>query len=82
MKLKKNERALLATIVSVAQKILDAPTNSNAGNGSRKKRKRRSAADVILLKKQILAARKRKIPAKAIADELGITTAYVYQIGR
>jgi hypothetical protein len=81
MKLKKNERAFLATIVSLAQKILDTPTNSKARNGSGK-RKRRSAADVVLLKKQILAARKRKVPAKTIADELGITTAYVYQIGR
>ena len=81
MKLKKNERAFLATIVSVAQKILDTSTNSTARNGSRK-RMRRSAADVALLKKQILAARKRKVPVKAIADELGITTAYVYQIGR
>jgi hypothetical protein len=80
MKLNKNERAFLATIVSIAQKMLDTPTNSKA-NGSAK-RKRRSAADVVLLKKQILAARKRKVPAKTIADELGITTAYVYQIGR
>jgi hypothetical protein len=81
MKLKKTERAFLATIISVAQKILDTPANSSARNGSRK-RTRRSAADVVLLKKQILAARKRKVPVKTIADELGITTAYVYQIGR
>lgn len=52
MKLKKNERVFLATLVSVAQKILGTPGNSSAGNGSRK-RKRRSAADVVLLKKQI-----------------------------
>jgi hypothetical protein len=81
MKLKKNERAFLATIISVAQKILDASANSTAGSGTRK-RKRRSAADVVLLKKRILAARKRKVPVKTIADQLGITTAYVYQIGK
>jgi hypothetical protein len=81
MKLKKNERAFLATIISVAQKILDGSTNSTARSGTRK-RKRRSAADVVLLKKRILAARKRKVPVKTIADELGITTAYVYQIGK
>jgi hypothetical protein len=81
MKLKKNERAFLVTIVSVAQKILDGSTKTTGSNGTRK-RKRRSAADVVLLKRQILAARKRKIPVKTIADELGITTAYVYQIGR
>jgi hypothetical protein len=81
MRLKKNEREFLATFVAVAQKMLDSSTNSMARNGSRK-RKRRSAADVVLLKKQILSARKRKVPVKAIADELGITTAYVYQIGK
>jgi hypothetical protein len=81
MKLKKNERAFLVTMVSVAQKILDGSTNAAASNGTRKRR-RRSAADVVLLKRQILAARKRKIPVKTIADELGITTAYVYQIGK
>jgi len=81
MKLKKNERAFLATIISVAQKILDASANSTARSGTGK-RKRRSAADVVLLKKRIVAARKRKVPVKTIADELGITTAYVYQIGK
>lgn len=81
MKLKKNERAFLVTMVSVVQKILDGSTNTTASNGTRK-RKRRSAADVALLKRQILAARKRKIPVKTIADELGITTAYVYQIAK
>jgi len=81
MKLKKNERVFLATLVSVAQKMIGTTSNSSVGNGSRK-RKRRSAADVVLLKKKILAARKRKVPVKTIADELGITTAYVYQIGR
>jgi len=81
MKLKKNERAFLVTMVSVVQKILDGSTNTTASNGTRK-RKRRSAADVVLLKRQILAARKRKIPVKTIADELGITTAYVYQIAK
>ena len=81
MKLKKNEREFLATLVSVVQKMLDSSTNSIRRNGS-KKRKRRSAANVVLLKKQILIARKRKVPVKTIADELGITAAYVYQIGK
>ena len=81
MKLKKNERAFLATLISVAQKMLDSQANSTTMNGNRK-RKRRTAADVVLLKKRILAARKRNVPVKAIASELGITTAYVYQIGK
>jgi hypothetical protein len=80
MKLSKSERDLLTTFASIAQKLLGAAKlNGNSGNGQRL---RRSAADVAKMKKQIRAARKKKIPVKQIAEELGITTSYIYQLDR
>jgi hypothetical protein len=83
MKLTKNERAILTTFVSVAQKILHSSKHSSKANGRNgtKLRKRRSTEDVALLRKQIRAAR-RHVPVKRIADELGVTTAYIYQLTR
>jgi hypothetical protein len=80
MKLSKNERVFLTTLVTVAQKML----HSGKPNGSkaRRPRKRRSAADVALLKKEIRAARKQNVTVKQIADDLGVTTAYIYQLTR
>jgi hypothetical protein len=82
MKLSKTERNLLMTFVTIAQNMLDSTAKSpRRGNGA-KPRKRRSAADVALLKKQIRIARKRNRSVKAIADELGVTPAYIYQLGK
>ena len=81
MKLKKNEREFLATFVAVAQKMLDSSSKPIGVNGS-KTRKRRSTTAVAVLKKQVRAARKRKVPVRTIADRLGITAAYVYQLGK
>ena len=80
MKLKKNEREFLSTFVAVAQKLLGSHTVSKR-NG-KVARKRRSKTDAIKLRKQIRAARKRKVPVSKIADQLGVTPAYVYQIGK
>jgi len=44
------------------------------------KRTRRSAADVAKMKKQIRAARKKKVPVSQIAKGLGLTTSYIYQL--
>jgi hypothetical protein len=43
---------------------------------------RRSRADAALLKKQVHAALRRKVPVKVIADKLGVTRAYIYQLAR
>ena len=78
MQLTKNERTFLRTFAEIAQKVLESPTTtSKSGNG---KRVRRSAADVAKMKKQIRAARKRKVPVSQIAKDLGLTTSYIYQL--
>jgi hypothetical protein len=71
------------TFVAIVQKMLGSTAGSTPRrmNGA-KTGKRRSAADVVLLKKQIHLARKRKMSVKAIADELGVTPAYIYQLKR
>jgi hypothetical protein len=80
MRLSKSERDLLTTFSGIAQKLLGASKpNGNSGNGQRL---RRPSADVGKMKKQIRAARKKKVPVKQIAEELGITTSYIYQLDR
>jgi hypothetical protein len=80
MKLKKNEREFLSTIIAVAQKLLDSAIVTK--KNSYGTRKRRSGADAARLRKQVRAARRQKVPVKAIADKLGVSTAYIYQIGK
>ena len=78
MALTKNERAFLSTFAEIAQKVLGEPaTTTKGGNG---RRQRRSAADVAKMKKQIRAARIRKVPVSQIAKDFGITTSYIYQL--
>jgi DNA primase len=80
MKLKKKEREFLQTFVDIAQRLLNtsASTKSN-GNA---KRRRRSARDAATLKKQIRTARRQHVPVRQIAEQLGITPSYVYQLQR
>jgi hypothetical protein len=77
MKLNKKEREFLATLSSIAEKLL---TKDNAKGKRNGVRRRRSGDDLRQLKKQVLAARRRKVPVAQIAEELGITPSYVYQI--
>ena len=80
MALTKNERAFLSTFAEIAQKVLGSPaTTTKTGNG---KRLRRSAAEVSKMKKEIRAARKKKVPVSQIAKDLGITTSYIYQLDK
>ena len=81
MKLNKGERQFLVTLITVAQKMLESSSASSGRVGSRPRR-RRSGADVVLLKKEVRAALKRKVPVKQIADKLGVTPAYIYQLQR
>jgi hypothetical protein len=80
MKLTKEERRFLMTLMTVTQKMLEA--SAPLGRGGSGPRKRRSGADVALLKKEVRAALKRKVPVKQIADKLGVTPAYIYQLQR
>jgi hypothetical protein len=78
MKLKKRERDFLQTFVDIAQRLLDTPAGKQLNGNST--RRRRSAKDAAKLKKQIQAARRRNVPVNEIAEDLGITPSYVYQL--
>jgi len=80
MQLTKSERMFLRTFAEIGQKVLSSSATTTM---SRKgKRTRRSAADVAKMKKQIRAARKRKVPVSQIAKDLRITTSYIYQLDK
>jgi hypothetical protein len=79
MKLDKKERELLNLIASLVEKVLATAGSGRKGDG---RRRRRSGADIPKLRKQVLAARRRKISVQEIADELGVTSAYVYRLLR
>lgn len=91
MKLTKKERDLLVTVSSLVEKLLDggAPEKTARGVKAAKtakkarkkgKRLRRTASDAGKLRLKVIAARKRKVPVKQIAEDLGVTTSYIYQI--
>jgi hypothetical protein len=80
MQLTKSERTLLNTFAEIARKVLGSPApTTTSGKG---KRLRRSAADVVKRKKEIRAARKRKVPVSKIAKDFGITSSYIYQLDK
>ena len=80
MLLTKNERTFLNTFAEIARKALGSQvTTTKGGKG---KRLRRSAADVAKMKKEIRAARKRKVSVSKIAKDLGITPSYIYQLDK
>jgi len=78
MQLTKDEQDFLRIFAEIAQKVLGSSTTTT--NGGKGKRTRRSAADVAKMKKQIRAARIRKVPVSQIAKDFGITTSYIYQL--
>jgi hypothetical protein len=67
---------LLKNIVSLAEKALAPDGTTPRGHG----RQRRTRADAVKLQKRVLAARRRNRSVAAIAEELEITPAYVYQL--
>ena len=79
MRLEKKERELLKLIASLVEKALAASGSARKGDG---RRRRRSRADAAELRKAVLAARRRNKSVREIADELGVTPAYVYQLLR
>jgi hypothetical protein len=77
MKLSKKEREFLRTMISLAQRALESA--STEATPSRQRRSRAGAAE---LRRKVRAARRRNVPVRQIADELGITPSYVYQLLR
>ena len=82
MRLSKRERDFLTTFVAVAQRMLEASAAPTGQKRTGNKRMRRSSADVAQLKRHVNAALRRKVAVKQIADELGVTPAYIYQLMR
>ncbi len=79
MNLTKNERQVFMKVVAaLVEKLLNAPYAPQVNSG--KKRIRRTRAEASKLRRRIKAARKANKPVKVIAQELGVTPAYVYQI--
>jgi hypothetical protein len=70
----KTPRKQAGRLGGVARSIIE-----KTGNGTRR---RRSAEDAAELKREIRAARRKNMPVKEIAANLGITPAYVYQLQR
>ena len=79
MRLTSNERVFLKMLGGIAQKLLHPWTTVDGGGNERS---RTSAADVAKIKRHIRAVRKRKVPVAQIAKELGVTTSYIYQLGK
>ncbi|HKG75019.1 MAG TPA: hypothetical protein VKA79_12315 [Aestuariivirgaceae bacterium] len=79
MNLNRRERELLKTVIGLFEKVLAPKPIAGKGKGPRQ---RRSRADAVKLQKRVLAARRRNRSVAAIAEELGITPAYVYQLLR
>jgi hypothetical protein len=79
MRLSRRERELLETLVSLSEKLLSRGNSATKANGVRL---RRSRADAVQLRKQVRTARRQNVPVKEIADKLGITPSYVYQLQR
>jgi hypothetical protein len=80
MNLSIKERILLTTLVGIMQKLLDSVA-ANVNTGS-PKRVRRTPEDAQKLRQQVAEARRKKIPVKQIARELGVTPSYIYQLGK
>ena len=80
MKLKKKEREFLQTFVFIAQQLLNI--SADARQNGTAKRRRRSSDNAVALRKQIRAARRQNVPVRQIAEDLGITPSYVYQLQR
>jgi hypothetical protein len=79
MRLTKRERDLLQTLMSLSEKLLASGKAGSDVNGTRYRRSRSDAAE---LRKQVRTARRQNVPVKEIADRLGITPSYVYQLQR
>ena len=79
MNLNRRERELLKTVIGLLEKVLAPKPIARKGKGARQ---RRSRADAVKLQKRVLAARRRNRSVAAIAEELGITPAYVFQLLR
>jgi hypothetical protein len=80
MRISKKEREFLTLFVGSVQKLLEK--NKIGKVSSQAKRTRRSSSDTKKLRKQVAAARRKKVSVKQIAKELGVTTSYIYQLGR
>lgn len=69
--------AVVQDILASAQAESKAPARKQKSSG---KRYRRSAADAAKLRKDVLAARKKGVPASALAKKYGVSSAYIYMI--
>ena len=81
MALSKRQTAYLNKIISTAQKFLATAEQEEkkAGKGG-SKRHRRSGDEAEKMRADILAKRKKGVPAAKLAEKYGVSTAYIYMI--
>jgi hypothetical protein len=88
MSLTKRQIGKLNKILDMTQSLLEgarqgSPKAVSAGSARRSAgpgRKRRSSADAEKMRADILAKRKKGVPAAALAAKYGVSTAYIYMI--
>lgn len=81
----KRQLARLRKIVAMAQELLRQgeanPTlPATARRGGASGRTRRTAADAVKMRADVLAKRKKGVPAAELAEKYGVSTAYIYMI--
>ncbi len=81
----KRQIARLRKIVAMAQDLLkQAEANptlpASAQRGGKSGRTRRTAVDAEKMRADVLAKRKKGVPAAELAKKYGVSTAYIYMI--
>jgi len=78
----KDERRVFSKVlISLIENFLDAQRATRVFSVE-KKRVRRTRVEAGKLRRKVRAARKANKPVRVIAQELGITPAYIYQMAR
>ena len=84
MSLSKREISQLKKLVALAQGLIDkaeaAPAEQKTATPSATKRIRRTGKELAAFKKMLKAERKRGVPATKLAEQHGVSKAYIYML--
>ena len=84
MSLSARELSQLKKIVALAQGLIDkaeaAPTKEKAAKKGTTGRIRRSGKELAAFRKMLKAERKRGVPAAELAEQHGVSKAYIYTL--
>jgi hypothetical protein len=87
MSLSPTEITKLKKLISLAQELLATaePTMKRAAKGTKSeaaKRTRRSGKELVAFRKMLRAERKKGVPVEELAQTHGISTTYIYTLGK